>query len=114
MVRKKKLAPDVACPEHFGLSQKFAVQKGQLVRSLAGRDKDAYYLVLGREQDTLYLADGRTRGAQNPKKKNIRHVQRCNRIAADAVARAQGRPLRDEEIRAGLRELLKDEAQQSE
>jgi len=47
------------------------VQKGQLVRSLSGRDKDKYYLVLGREGDTLYLSDGRKRGVQNPKKKNI-------------------------------------------
>jgi len=80
-------------------------QKGQLVRSLAGRDKDKYYLVLGRDQDTLYLADGRKRGAQNPKKKNIRHVQRCNRIAADAVTTVPGRSVRDEEIRAGIRQL---------
>ena len=85
------------------------VQKGQLVRSLSGRDKDKYYLVLGREGDTLYLSDGRKRGVQNPKKKNIRHVQRCNRIAADTVATAQGRQLRDEEIRAGLNQLLADE-----
>ena len=106
MVKKKTALPDAAIPENFGPSRKLSVQKGQLVRSLAGRDKDKYYLVVGRTLDTLYLADGRKRGVKNPKKKNIRHVQRCNRIAADAVAAAQGRYLRDEEIRAGLRELL--------
>jgi hypothetical protein len=109
MANKKKTSPGVAIPEDFGPPHKSLVQKGQLVRSLAGRDKDKSYLVLGRVSNTLYLADGRKRGAENPKKKNIRHVQRCNRIAADAVAAAQGRPLRDEEIRAGLRELLTDE-----
>jgi ribosomal protein L14E/L6E/L27E len=109
MVKKKRVAVDFTLPEDFGPTLKFAIQKGQLVRSLAGRDKDKYYLVLGRALDVLYLADGRNRGAKNPKKKNIRHVQRCNRIAADVVAAAQGRLLRDEEIRAGLHELLADE-----
>ena len=109
MVKNKKTSPDAAIPEDFGPPVKHSFQKGQLVRSLAGRDKDKYYLVLGRAKNLLYLADGRKRGAQDPKKKNILHVQRCNRIAADAVAAAQGRPLRDEEIRAALRELLADE-----
>ena len=105
MAKKKKTAPVTAIPEDFGPPQKSAVQKGQLVRSKAGRDKDTYYLVLGRALDILYLADGRKRGVKSPKKKNIRHVQRCNRIAADAVAAAQGRVLRDEEIRAGISKL---------
>ena len=109
MVKEKQTAPGAAIPEDFGPPHRFEVQKGQLVRSLTGRDKDAFYLVLGRAADTLYLADGRKRGVLNPKKKNIRHVQRCNRIAADAVAAAQSRPLRNEEIRAGIKELLADE-----
>jgi len=109
MTKKKKSAQSAIIPEDFKSLQRCGVQRGQLVRSLAGRDKDKFYLVVGCAQDTLYLVDGRKRGALNPKKKNIRHVQRCNRIAADAVAAAQGRPLRDEEIRMGLKELLTDE-----
>ena len=106
---KKKSVLGVALPQNLESPQKLGLQKGQLVRSLAGRDKDRYYLVLGCVKDTLYLADGRKRAAPNPKKKNIRHVQRFNRIAADAVAAAQGRSLRDEEIRAGIKELLSGE-----
>ena len=106
---KKKLAPGAALPENLQSPQKLGLQTGQLVRSLSGRDKDRYYLVLGCVKNTLYLVDGRKRAANNPKKKNIRHVQRLNRIAADAVAAAPGRLLRDEEIRAGIRELLSGE-----
>ena len=105
-MKKKKTAPGAVIPEDFGSSAKYGIQKGQLVRSLTGRDKNKYYLVLGREEDTLYLADGRLRKVLNPKKKNVRHVQKCNRIAADVVAAAQGRSLRDEEVRAGLCKLL--------
>jgi len=82
------------------------MQMGQLVRSLVGRDKDTYYLVAGCVDNMLYLADGRKRGINNLKKKNIRHVQKCNRIAADAIIAAQGRPLRDEEIRMAIREFV--------
>jgi hypothetical protein len=109
MAKNKPKAPGAAIPEDFGPPHITGVQKGQLVRSLTGRDKDKYYLVLGRAAATLYLADGRKRGAHNPKKKNIRHVQRCNRIAADAVAAAQGRPWRDEEIRAAISKLAAGE-----
>jgi ribosomal protein L14E/L6E/L27E len=108
MVKKKKTAPGAAIPEDFGPPSNCGVQKGQLVRSLAGRDKDKFYLVLGRANDTLYLVDGRKRGVDNPKKKNIRHVQRYNRIAADAVVAAQGRLVRNEEVRAGISTLLED------
>lgn len=106
MVKKKKTAYGGALPQQFGPTSKPEVQMGQLVRSKAGRDKDHYYLVLGREDDILYLADGRARSIENPKRKNIRHVQKCNRVAADSVAKASGRQLRNEEIRAGLKELL--------
>jgi|GEM_PF-2953486 len=106
MAKKKKTVLSGELPQQFGPSSRYEVQKGQLVKSISGRDKDHYYLVLGREGNILYLADGRIRGAHNPKKKNIRHVAKCNRVAADHVARASGRQLRDEEIRAALHELL--------
>lgn len=105
MVKKKKAVHSGELPQQFGPSSRFEVQKGQLVKSKAGRDKDRYYLVLGREGNILYLADGRARGALNPKKKNIRHVAKSNRVAADHIAMASGRQLRNEEIRAALHEL---------
>lgn len=109
MTKKRKTPPLTAIPEEFGQFAPYAVQKGQLVRSIAGRDKGEYYLVIGCAINTLYLANGRGRKVINPKKKNIRHVQRCNRIAADMVAATQGRLFRDEEIRAGICKLLADD-----
>jgi ribosomal protein L14E/L6E/L27E len=58
------------------------LKPGQLVRSLAGRDKGKHYLVF-RELDNNYvlLVDGRSRSVARPKKKNIAHLQRYERRA---------------------------------
>jgi ribosomal protein L14E/L6E/L27E len=56
------------------------LRPGQLVRSLAGRDKGKHYLVL-RELDPVYvlLTDGRSRPVSRPKKKNRAHLQHYER-----------------------------------
>ncbi|WP_072469755.1 KOW domain-containing RNA-binding protein [Urinicoccus massiliensis] len=52
------------------------IQQGQVVRSLAGRDKDRYFLVLEVvDQTYLLLVDGKLRKLARPKKKKVQHVQ---------------------------------------
>lgn len=48
--------------------------KGQLVRSLAGRDKTRTFAVMAVEGQMLSLADGSLRKVSRPKAKKIRHV----------------------------------------
>lgn len=48
--------------------------KGQLVRSLAGRDKTRTFAVMAVEGQMLSLADGSLRTVSRPKAKKIRHV----------------------------------------
>ena len=48
--------------------------KGQLVRSLAGRDKTRTFAVMAVEGQMLSLADGSLRKISRPKAKKIRHV----------------------------------------
>lgn len=53
---------------------------GQLVRSLAGRDKGEYYLVIKViDARRVLLANGRNRTLDRPKKKNTAHLQRYDR-----------------------------------
>lgn len=82
------------------------LKPGQLVRSLAGRDKGKHYLVL-REIDERYalLVDGRTRPLAKPKKKNKVHLQRYGRTAALEDTIAAGRLENSQVIR-----LLKEMA----
>ncbi len=58
------------------------LKPGQLVRSLAGRDKGKHYLVL-RELDHKYVlvVDGHRRPVARPKKKNKAHLQHYKRRA---------------------------------
>lgn len=50
---------------------------GQLVVSLAGRDKDCICAVVGEADDEGYvlIADGRIRKVEEPKKKKLKHLK---------------------------------------
>jgi len=82
---------------------------GQLVRSLAGRDKGELYLVikvLGPRQ--VLLANGRDRTLKRLKKKNIAHLQRYHRRAEiDDLVQAQ--KLTDGQVIRFIKELAPKE-----
>lgn len=105
---KKKIYPDYGTFTAAVASSYGSSWQGRLVRSKAGRDKGHLYLVLACAENILYLADGRTRGAANPKKKNICHVQTFHRVAADLVEKMSGTLPSDLEIRAAIAELIKE------
>lgn len=48
--------------------------KGQVVRSLAGRDKNSLMAVTDSDELFVYVADGRERRLSSPKRKNPRHI----------------------------------------
>ena len=50
-------------------------EAGQIVKSLAGHDKDSYYMIVRVEGNFIWAADGTRHKLEDPKKKNIRHVQ---------------------------------------
>ena len=50
-------------------------ETGQIVKSLAGHDKDSFYMVVRAEGNFIWAADGKKHKLKDPKKKNIRHVQ---------------------------------------
>ena len=80
-----------------------ALSVGQLVRSIAGRDKGQLYLVLQVERNLLLLVDGRKRNMGNPKQKNRRHVQAVGKVAADFANQLKaGRPPSGVQGRAAL------------
>ena len=51
------------------------LERGQVVRSLAGHDKGELMVVLGVEKGRVLLCDGKHRKTENPKRKNIRHIK---------------------------------------
>ena len=50
------------------------VLQGSVVKSLAGHDKDSYFVAVKIEGSYVYIADGKERKLEYPKKKNIKHL----------------------------------------
>ena len=50
------------------------LQKGQLVRSKAGRDRKRTFAVLAQEGQLLLLSDGATRPLAHPTRKKLMHL----------------------------------------
>lgn len=50
------------------------VLQGSVVRSLAGHDKDTYFVTVKTDGSNVYIADGKERKLESPKKKNIKHL----------------------------------------
>lgn len=56
------------------------IQKGMIVKAVAGRDKGGYFAVYGTENGMVLIADGKARKLETPKRKNIRHLKFTGKI----------------------------------
>jgi ribosomal protein L14E/L6E/L27E len=81
---------------------------GQLVVSVAGRDRGKYYLVLEKTVNNMVLvADGEYRKAAGPKKKNIKHISPLPQIDTEFVEKVKsGRKITDLDVRKALKGML--------
>lgn len=85
------------------------LKPGQLVRSLAGRDKGEHYLVIEViDSRRVLLVNGRSRPLAKPKKKNTVHLQRYDR-RVDLEELRERRELTDSRIIRCLKELAPPE-----
>ena len=50
------------------------IREERVVKSIAGRDKERYYVVVSPANGYVFIADGKVRKLEHPKKKNVRHV----------------------------------------
>ena len=48
---------------------------GTIIKSLAGHDKNEYFVLINSDDKFVYIADGKSRTLERPKKKNRKHVQ---------------------------------------
>ena len=70
---------------------------GQIVRSLAGHDKQGLFCVIGAQGEHLLLADGKRRKVASPKRKKCGHVSPLG-----ASGHPAGQPVSDRELRRAL------------
>lgn len=92
------------------------IEKSNIVRSGAGRDKGRLFVVLGVEGEYLLLADGKYRKLESPKRKKRRHVLF---VASQEGTRLSGkireeRKISNSELRRTLAAYRKDAAQAPE
>ena len=68
-------------------------QRGQVVKSLAGRDKGYLLTVIDADETHIFVCDGKERPLNNPKRKNPRHIESVgmcisdNQMASDRALR---------------------------
>lgn len=54
------------------------LQAGRVVKSIAGRDQDRFYVVVSVESGRVSIADGKARKLAKPKGKNPLHLRPTN------------------------------------
>ena len=69
------------------------LQRGAVIRSLAGRDKGRLLAVMRAEGRTVTVCDGKDRPIDRPKSKNIRHIVSVGAAVTEAEL-ASNRALR--------------------
>ncbi len=79
---------------------------GQIVVSVAGRDRGRYYVITGIvDARHVAVADGERRRASKPKRKNVRHLMLTRRCDGGLATKlAAGMEITDAEVRAALKE----------
>lgn len=90
------------------------LRRGDVVRSLAGHDKDSLFCVMSTEGDVLLLANGKERKLNSPKRKNMKHVQRAGTSDHPVFRRiCSGEAVGDNELRKALAAFRDERNQQS-
>ncbi|MEG0770672.1 MAG: RNA-binding protein [Clostridia bacterium] len=81
------------------------IQKGDIVVSLAGRDKNKLLFVLYIEGENAFLADGIVRHLEKPKKKKLKHLSFYKREETSAIRSKilKGEELNNAQIRKEIR-----------
>jgi len=61
------------------------LQKGLVVKSRAGKDKDTFLVVVASDESGVYVCDGKYRPLDRPKKKNIKHLALTKKVLAEGM-----------------------------
>ncbi|MGI6488471.1 MAG: RNA-binding protein [Syntrophomonadaceae bacterium] len=87
---------------------------GRLAYSKAGRDRGKPVIIIKVINERLVMVvDGRTRSIENPKLKNIKHLQVTKKVAEELVRKiVRGDPLDDIDISRAVQVLVKEKERQ--
>ena len=78
------------------------MEKGTVVKSLAGRDKGRLLAVMQSGNGSVLVCDGKERPIDRPKSKNIRHIECVGLSVTENDMRS------DRSLKKALRQLMQD------
>lgn len=88
------------------------IQKSDIVRALAGRDKDKLFFAIGIENGYVFIADGKSRKLETPKRKKLKHVAFQDRSDSRAANKLRnGEKVTNSEIRRTLAGIAADDGE---
>ena len=87
---------------------KCGIELGNVVKSIAGRDKGNLFVVVGIDENEnyIYLVDGSIRKVENPKRKKIKHIELTNYYDENLAERInKKRKITNQEVKRFLKEI---------
>ena len=78
------------------------MEKGTVVKSLAGRDKGRLLAVMQSENGSVLVCDGKERPIDRPKSKNIRHIECIGLSVKETDMRS------NKSLKKALRQFMQD------
>ena len=80
------------------------IEKGNVVRAIAGKEKGDIFVVLDVDEKFCFLVDGKRLKLSKPKKKSLKHVQKASKIEFETEKLKSGQ----EKVNAEIRKFLKE------
>lgn len=83
---------------------KIEISSGDVVLSTAGKDEGKIFLVVKTEDRYAYLVDGKTRKADNPKRKSVKHLKVISKARLQSLSSEiqNGNPVGAKRIKRAL------------
>ena len=84
---------------------------GDIVKSVAGRDKGNYFIVVKTERNFAYISDGKIHKVDSLKKKNVKHLELVYREGAKSLSDriVKGEFVGNGRIKKFVSKILKEE-----
>ena len=83
------------------------ISVGEIVQSLAGRDKGEYFLVKSVEGEYVTIIDGKKRKVDNPKRKKIKHIKKVSSVDEKFTEHIlSGKPIGNERVAKTVKTVI--------
>lgn len=83
---------------------KFILSVGEIVQSLAGRDKSRFFVITSLDGEYATLIDGKKRKMSNPKRKKLKHIKKISSVSEELTEHIlSGNPIGNERIAKAIK-----------